>query len=187
LRTVVPGPCPLCDTQVDFIYQTENIPYFSDILIVRALCPSCGYRYTDTQVLSEGEPASWTLDVTGIDDLSIRVVRSMSGLIRIPELGVRIDPGPACEGFVSNVEGILTRVERIVDAVIAWAEPERQDAANALKKQIEQVRAGTMPVTLIIDDPSGNSMIISGKAQKTPLQTGPEKEGEATGSLHPGA
>jgi zinc finger protein len=173
VRTVVPGPCPLCDTEVDFIYQTENIPFFSDILIIRALCPNCGYRYTDTQVLTAGEPVCWTLDVTGVDDLTIRVVRSMSGLIRIPELGVRIDPGPACEGFVSNVEGIITRVERIVDAVLTWAEPERHDAAEALKKQIGQVRAGQMPVTLIIEDPSGNSMIISEKARKTPIQTRP--------------
>jgi zinc finger protein len=167
VRTVVPGPCPLCNTEVEFIYQTENIPYFSDILIIRALCESCGYRYTDIQVLTESEPTAWALDVTGVDDLAIRVVRSMCGVIRIPELGVQIDPGPACEGFVSNVEGVLLRIERIVDAVIAWAEPEQQDPAAALREKIARIRAGEMPVTLIIEDPSGNSAIISDKARKT--------------------
>jgi len=91
----------------------------------------------------------------------------MCGVIRIPELGVQIDPGPACEGFVSNVEGVLTRIERIVDAVIAWAEPEQQDPAAVLKEKIDRIRAGEMPVTLIIEDPSGNSAIISDKARKT--------------------
>ena len=48
------------------------------------------------------------------EDLAIRVVRSMSASLEVPELGVRIDPGPACQGFVSNVEGVLDRIEQIV-------------------------------------------------------------------------
>ncbi len=167
MRTVVPGPCPICNTEVEYIYQTENIPYFSDILIIRAMCDNCGYRYVDTQVLTESEPSCWEIAVTSPEDLSVRIVRSMSGTIRIPELGVRIDPGVACEGFVSNVEGILCRIEQIIDMVIRSADHEQREAALSLKKKIAGVREGVMPMTLIIEDPSGNSVIIADKAKKT--------------------
>ena len=120
MRTVVPGPCPYCNTEIEYVYQTENIPYFSDILIISALCGSCGYKYVDTQLLKENKPVRFELLVDKAEDLAIRVVRSMSASLEIPELGVRIDPGPACQGFVSNVEGVLDRIEQIVKGALVW-------------------------------------------------------------------
>ena len=111
MRTVVPGPCPCCNTEIEYLYKTENIPYFSDILIISAVCPSCGYRFVDTPALKHGDPDVHDASVESEDDLAVRVVRSMSASIEIPELGVRIDPGPACQGFISNVEGVLDRIE----------------------------------------------------------------------------
>ena len=35
-------PCSACGEECEYIYQTETIPYFSDILIVSARCPACG-------------------------------------------------------------------------------------------------------------------------------------------------
>ncbi len=93
MRTIVPGPCPYCNTEIEYLYQTENIPYFSDILIISAICPSCGYRYVDTQLLKDAGPVRYEMPVTTKEDLDVRVVRSMTGMLEIPELGVRIDPG----------------------------------------------------------------------------------------------
>jgi zinc finger protein len=166
VRTVVPGPCPVCATEIQYLYQTENIPYFSELLIVSTRCPSCGYRYVDTQLLKNAVPTRWEISIESSDDMMIRVIRSMNGVITIPELGVRIDPGPACEGFVSNVEGVLGRVEGIVSNLTCWAEREEErDQARCLLEKIDRVRDGKLPITLIIDDPSGNSAIIAEKAQ----------------------
>jgi zinc finger protein len=166
VRTVVPGPCPVCATEIQYLYQTENIPYFSELLIISARCPTCGYRLVDTQLLKNAEPSRWELLINSPDDMMIRVIRSMNGVIAIPELGVRIDPGPACEGFVSNVEGVLNRVERVVSNLTCWSErEEEQERARHLLEKIGRVKVGKLPVTLIIDDPSGNSAIISEKAR----------------------
>jgi zinc finger protein len=136
---------------------------------------------TDTQLLMNTEPSRWELAVDSEDDMRTRVVRSMNGIISIPELGVRIDPGPACEGFVSNVEGVLSRVEKVIDGVIGWAEEEEErNRALFLKKQIDQVKNGELPVTLIIDDPTGNSAILADKARIYPLECEPE-DGENGG------
>ena len=174
MRKVVPGPCPSCNTEIEYLYQTENIPYFSDILIISATCAACGYRYVDTQLLKEADPVRYEMPVTTTADLDVRVVRSMSGAIEIPELGVRIDPGPACEGFVTNVEGVLARIERIVEGTLCWANDEERERARQILADIANVRAGSYPITLILQDLRGNSAIISENAQKREYQPEPE-------------
>ncbi|MGA2912793.1 MAG: ZPR1 zinc finger domain-containing protein [Methanoregula sp.] len=167
MRNVVPGPCPYCNTEIEYIYQTENIPYFSDILIISALCGSCGYKYVDTQLLKENKPVRFELQVDKAEDLSIRVVRSMSASLEIPELGVRIDPGPACQGFVSNVEGVLDRIEEIVKGALVWGEDQEQENARVLLKKIDCVKDGSLAITLILEDRCGNSAIITKKAHES--------------------
>lgn len=161
VQTIVPGPCPYCNTEIEYLYKTENIPYFSDILIISAVCSSCGYRYVDTQLLKHGEPARYTFAVRTEGDLDVRVVRSMSASIEIPEMGVRIDPGPACQGFVSNVEGVLDRIEQVVKGALRWGTPEEKENAALLIADIARVKAGLYPITLILEDTSGNSAIIA--------------------------
>lgn len=161
VETKVPGPCPSCGAEIEYLYTTENIPYFSDILIISAICPSCGYKFVDTQLVKHGKPARHTLSITTPDDLCVRVVRSMSASVEIPELGVRIDPGPQCQGFVSNFEGVLDRIEQVVRGALSWGTAEEKENAAQLLADIARVKAGLLPVTLIVEDPCGNSGIES--------------------------
>lgn len=168
MRQVVPGPCPTCGHEIEYCYQTENIPFFSDILIISASCPECGFRYADTQMLKHEPPARYVFSVEGPEDLSVRVMRSMQASIEIPEMGVRIDPGPKCDGFVSNVEGVLDRFDRVLDSVLIWAnDDEERRKAIELKETIVRAKNGEFPFTLIIEDPSGNSTIVSDRATKS--------------------
>jgi len=166
VRTVVPGPCPFCNTEIEYLYKTENIPFFSDILIISATCPSCGYRYVDTQLLKSAEPVRYELPIETPDDLDARVVRSMTGSIEIPELGIRIDPGPACEGFITNVEGILDRIIKAINIAINDGSDIEGENGRLLLEKIESIKTGKYPVTLILQDPMGNSVLISEKAKK---------------------
>jgi zinc finger protein len=168
VETRVPGPCPYCNTEIEYLYKTENIPYFSDILIISAICSSCGYKFVDTQLLKHGEPARYTLTITSGDDMAVRVVRSMSASIEIPEIGVRIDPGPTCTGFVSNVEGVLDRIEQVAKGAFQWGTKEEKENATTLLADIARIKTGGYPVTLILEDPCGNSGIIADKTVKEP-------------------
>ncbi|HUW85769.1 MAG TPA: ZPR1 zinc finger domain-containing protein [Methanoregula sp.] len=175
MRTGVLGPCPCCNTEIEYNYQTENIPYFDDILIISAICSSCGYKYVDTQLLTDNEPVRYELKVEGEEDLAIRVVRSMSASLEIPELGVRIDPGPACQGFVSNIEGVLDRVEQILKGALHWGDDTERENAQTLLEKIAGVKSGTVPITLILEDRCGNSAIIADKTQKSVNFVDPEQ------------
>jgi zinc finger protein len=91
----------------------------------------------------------------------------MSASLEIPELGVRIDPGPACQGFVSNVEGVLDRIEEIVKGAFVWGEDQEQENARVLLKKIDCVKDGSLAITLILEDRCGNSAIITKKAHES--------------------
>lgn len=177
MRQVVPGPCPDCGKEIDYIYDTENIPYFSDILLLSGVCPDCGFRITDTMVLNDHEPCRWELKVETPEDLDARVIRSMQGEIDIPEFGVNIHPGPACSGFVSNIEGVLMRAEDAIRRALPSCEGDETATANELLEKIGQARLSELPFTVIISDPSGNSGIVSPKAVKTKLDVEPQPDG----------
>jgi zinc finger protein len=124
----------------------------------------CGFRFTDTLILAQSKPVHYEMAISTTDDIDARVVRSTSGTIRIPELGVDMEPGPASESFISNIEGVLDRVADILDMVVRWNEEDNIERARELLLKIEKVKAGEFGITVIIEDPLGNSAIISEKA-----------------------
>jgi zinc finger protein len=166
LKKEVRGSCPSCNEEVDWLYTTENIPYFSDILIISCLCPKCGYHFSDVQNINTNEPIRYTFTIKSEEDLSVRIVRSGTAIVTIPELGIEINPGPACEGFVSNTEGILCRIDQILDNVLIDGDDIQQKQAMSLKKRVAETKEGKGELTLIIEDPNGNSLIDSESAKK---------------------
>jgi len=130
---------------------------------ITSLC-ECGFRYSDTLIMSQREPVHYEMEIRTQDDIDARVVRSTSGTIRIPELGVDMEPGPASESFISNIEGVLDRVANILEMVVRWNEDDKTPRAMELLSNIEKVKAGEFGITVIIEDPLGNSAIISEKA-----------------------
>jgi zinc finger protein len=174
VKQALSGPCPLCGEEIEYIYQTENIPFFSDILIMCGLCEACGFRLTDTMILADRGPIRYEYDVQSAEDLSTRVARSTSATIEIPELGISISPGPACQGFVSNIEGVLVRVEDAIRTTLLSADDDERRAALDGIETLAHAKDGEIPFTLIIEDPSGNSAILSDKARSAPFI--PEEE-----------
>jgi zinc finger protein len=98
----------------------------------------------------------------------------MTASIEIPELGVRIDPGPTCQGFVSNIEGVLGRIEHAIRSAIVDGDAEERENARLLLEKITCVKCGELPVTFILEDPHGNSAIISDSAERSTYRVEPE-------------
>ncbi len=164
--------CPVCSAQMQFCWETQDIPYFGEAMLIAGVC-DCGFRHSDTILLTQKEPARDTLAVETVEDLDARVIRSSSGTIRVPELGVDIEPGFASESYISNVEGVLDRIEGIVSfATCSAREAENLESTKRGEEILEMIalaRKGEFPLTLIIEDPLGNSAIASEKAVKSPL------------------
>ncbi|MDI6655688.1 MAG: ZPR1 zinc finger domain-containing protein, partial [Candidatus Hydrothermarchaeota archaeon] len=110
----VDAPCPACEKLgLDVAFHIHEIPYFGDVMENVISCSSCSYRHADVIILETKEPTRYALKVESEEDMLIRVVRSGSAKIEIPELGIKITPGLNSEGYVSNVEGVLARIEDV--------------------------------------------------------------------------
>jgi zinc finger protein len=152
--------CPVCNNVLDMRYNQDNIPYFGDVIEVSSVC-SCGFKFADTIILGQKEPLKHIKKVSSESDMFVRVIRSTSGTMRIPEWGVDIEPGPASEAFISNVEGVLDRIETVVNMVLKWAETSEEcSRANDLLEKIRLAKDGKEAFTLVIEDPLGNSAIL---------------------------
>jgi len=156
--------CPICGAELIFRWQPDEIPHFDEIMYISATC-ECGFRYADTLILSEREPVRYELTISSPEDLNARVVRSTSGTIRVPELGIDVEPGPASESFVTNAEGVLERIKSIVKMARKWTDDEvKLKRIDEILNIIEGAKSGDAELTVIIEDPFGNSAILSERA-----------------------
>ena len=137
---------------------SHAIPIFGEIMIFTATCPSCGYRATDVMVLGEKPATRCEWAVASAEDIKAVVIRSSFGTIEIPELGVTVEPRRG-EAFITTVEGVLSRVERV--AKLLSRDGESKKRAEEVLKQIEEIKRGKEHMTLIIADPTGNSAVIA--------------------------
>lgn len=162
--------CPLCHKDLVMSWQRDNIPYFGDVMYISAKC-ECSFRFADTMILSSKEPMRYEMSVEAPEDLNARVIRSTSGTIRIPEMGIIIEPGTASESYISNIEGILQRVQSVIMTASKWVKEDEDKFARSqeLMHMLEEVIESRKKITIIIEDPLGNSAIISKKAVATKL------------------
>jgi zinc finger protein len=169
--------CPACGAVgMDFHAERIDLPYLGESLETMLRCDACGYRHVDFVLTQQKEPTRVSFRVTSADDMMVRVVRSASGTIRIPELGILIEPGVASEAFVSNVEGILVRIEAVLAQLRRDSEGDGAAKIERLQETLMRMRDGAAePVTLIVEDPFGNSAILAEKAVTEPIP--PEQAG----------
>lgn len=163
--------CPMCGKKTLTLSEAQmEVPFFGSVFVFGMKCNSCKYFKSDVEAEKVHEPCKCTLEVKGKDDLKARVIRSSEGLIKIPHVG-SISPGPDAEGFVSNVEGVIERFKKQVEAIKETTDDdaEKKKAKNMLKK-LQKVLFGSEKIKIIIEDKTGNSAIISDKAKREKLK-----------------
>ena len=142
-----------------------EIPHFGKVLETTIQCPECGFRHSDIIALEQNDPAKYVIEINK-SNLTVRVVRSQSATVSIPEVGIKVEPGPKSEGYVTNVEGMLNRFEDAVKkALNLFDNAESQENAKNTLKKIQDLKEGNGTATLIILDPFGQSNIVSDSAQ----------------------
>ncbi|MGQ0535464.1 MAG: ZPR1 zinc finger domain-containing protein [Methanobacteriota archaeon] len=163
--------CPACGRATLQIRSfTHEVPYFGEALETLLLCVDCGYRHVDFTILEQREPMRYALACRGRDDFGVRVIRSNTGTFQVPELGFTAEPTQLSESFVSNVEGVLERVKKAFETALAGAEDEPQAQEIRLRlARLDRMLLGEDEFTLVLEDPLGNSMIVSDKAERRKL------------------
>lgn len=168
--------CPVCGGQktLEVTNRTDNIPYFGDILETSVLCKECGYQSSDSISLSQNDPMRFILEIDE-SKLNTRVAKSQTATLTIPDLGLKVEPGPKSQGYVSNVEGILNRFESaIVRALTLEGEnidKTVEDNALNLIEMLASIKMGELSTKLVLEDPFGNSVIDDEDAVKELLSS----------------
>lgn len=147
--------CPSCGKGGKLIRREYNLPGYGNVLLVSFKCNHCGYKKSDLLYLEFKEPRRLKYKILTRKDLHAKIYRSPYAIIRIPELGIEITPGPASESFITNVEGLLMRVLEKANMIT----DENPEAEYKLTK-IKAAMRGELSFTVIIEDTSGISKII---------------------------
>ncbi|OYT47857.1 MAG: hypothetical protein B6U85_04140 [Desulfurococcales archaeon ex4484_42] len=146
--------CPVCSTKsltLEVYYY--KIPLVNEVMITVGRCGTCGYRYTDIELLTYSKPKRYVLRVEGPDDLNALVVKSSKAIVKIPELGIEIYPGPMAYGYITTVDGVL---ERVLDVFPT----ECGEVCEGRRREIEEAMEGKRKFTLVLEDPQGKSAIV---------------------------
>jgi zinc finger protein len=145
--------------------DVQEIPYFGKVYLFGMKCAGCTFAKSDVEAEQQKEPCKITFTIESEKDMHVRVVKSSEGSIYIPQLKMSVESGPNSDGYVSNIEGVIQRFEKIIEEQKEHVEDEddKKEAKNLLKK-LWKVKLGDIPLKIVIEDPSGNSAIISEKA-----------------------
>lgn len=129
-------------------------------------CEACGHRTNEVKSGSGIEPNGLRIEVKikGTEDFSRDVLKSETCGILIPEL--ELDGGcMALGGRFTTVEGVLQAMrDQIVASTALTGDSSNKSTVNRMANfvsRLDAVLSGKLEVTLILDDPAGNSYIQS--------------------------
>lgn len=152
--------CPQCEKQCTIIQVPETIPLFGQIILQTIACTHCGFKWSDVMSVEVHEPIGYEAKIESEKDLEIKLVRNSSGTVEIPELGVTLEPASLSEGFFTNMEGLLERVENVLHMMIRSGTPEQKKGAEEVMKLLKKCKEGKHPFTVRVLDPFGGSALI---------------------------
>merc|ERR1711912_68067 len=169
----IPTTCPACGAPAQANFKQVNIPFFKEIIIMANVCDECGEKSNEVKSGMGFEPLGekLVLSINGSAkqgdfehkiDLARDVLKSDSCGLAIPEFDFEMGRG-AIQGKFTTVEGLLGDIKKTVlknpftsgDSALVSA----KENVDEFGIKIDKILAGELSVTLILDDPAGNSYV----------------------------
>lgn len=159
-----PTNCPHCNCPCDTNMKVVNIPHFKDVVIMATNCEQCGHRTNEVKSGGGIEPKGLRIEVivSSPKDFTRDVLKSETCSLSVPELEVEVGPA-ALGGRFTTVEGILVAIkEQLADKGHMFGDSATDEIRarfdNFISK-IDCVLNVGKGITLILDDPAGNSYV----------------------------
>ena len=139
-----------------------HIPFFREVLVESFSCESCGFK--NSTIKSAGaiqeKGSKFTLKLESLADLQRQIVRNETAVLRIEDLDLET---PASQGHLTTMEGVLSQIYVNLQADQSVREKEKPELYKALapilRKLDAMLQGQAFPITISVDDPSGNSFI----------------------------
>ncbi len=149
------GVCPVCGKKtLKTFFEETNVPHFGRVIISTSVCSNCGFKHSDVYEVEEREPARFVLRVDRPEKLNYYVIRSSTGRLEIPDVGMELSPGPFSQGFVTTVEGVLERFLSVLPLFRQMGD------VSGVESFLRDAKEGRKTFTLVLEDPRGLSRIV---------------------------
>ncbi|XP_034941331.1 zinc finger protein ZPR1 [Chelonus insularis] len=161
-----PTNCPDCNCPCTTNMKMTNIPHFKEVVIMATICDSCGHKTNEVKSGSGVEPQGIRIEVLvkGKEDFSRDVLKSETCSMEIPELELEVGPA-ALGGRFTTIEGILaaTKEQLLSNSILTGDSTDKITATrlNEFITTLDEVLNGERQVTIVLDDPAGNSYVQS--------------------------
>ncbi|CAG5015802.1 unnamed protein product, partial [Parnassius apollo] len=155
--------CPDCNAPADTNMKLTKIPHFKEVVIMATVCDACGHRTNEVKSGSgiEDKGVKYEVRIASKDAFSRDILKSETCSMHIPELDMDVG-GRALGGRFTTTEGLLqAAAHQLKNGVIGDAPAIAQEKLEGFLQKLDEVLEGKRSVTLILDDPAGNSYVQS--------------------------
>lgn len=158
--------CPECSSPCETNMKVTTIPHFKDVVIMATVCEACGAKTSEVKSGGGIEKQGTRFQVTICDrsDFSRDVLKSETCSLEIPELNCSVG-AHALNGRFTTVEGMLVAMrDQLTEQMSLFKDsqdPQTRQKLNTFVEEFEDILASKRKITLVLDDPTGNSYIQS--------------------------
>lgn len=154
--------CPSCLSEnAKVLSHVLDIPYYNDFAMINISCDGCGYRTSDFLNTKTKEPVKKEYLIKSEKDGATKIVRSSQGTVKIPLLGVSIEPNGDGSSWIRNIEGVLEDVKQKI--LISKKQAKDKNEIRIIKQRIKllnSMKNFEVEFRIRIEDPTGNSLIL---------------------------
>lgn len=168
-----PTKCSECAADCQTNMKVTKIPHFKEVIIMATVCDNCGLRTNEVKPGGGIENKGVRIEVTvrGRIDFSRDVLKSEACDLHIRELECEVGAG-ALGGRFTTIEGLLMAIkDQLVDSSGMFMDSNDEATKHRMDNffgQLDAAIAGDMPLTVVLDDPTGNSYVQSLNDDGTP-------------------
>ncbi|KAJ2942225.1 hypothetical protein O0L34_g15772 [Tuta absoluta] len=157
--------CPDCNAPADTNMKLTRIPHFKEVVIMATTCDACGHRTNEVKSGGgiEEKGVRFEVRVAGKEDFSRDILKSETCSMEIPELELEVG-GRALGGRFTTAEGLLrATMEQLADSpgVVGDAPGLQKGHLEKFVGKLNEALDCKRAVTIILDDPAGNSYVQS--------------------------
>eukprot|EP00903_Cladosiphon_okamuranus_P005534 g5511.t1 len=170
----LPDNCPACGAPGHSLTCMADIPHFKEVMIMAFDCEVCGYKSSEVKGGGAIPPKGtvYTLEAVSKDDFRRDVLKSDTAVLELPQLELVMEMG-TLGSMYTTVEGLLSKAR----ASLVEGNPffsgdsatmhhgKESEVQRKFRVFLERFRAlidgETLPFTLAVRDPLGNSFIGS--------------------------
>ncbi|VDL76359.1 unnamed protein product [Nippostrongylus brasiliensis] len=162
-----PTECPNCGAACEVLMKPTDIPYFQTVIIMAMTCDACGHKTNEVKSGGAIKDHGCRLSLKVSEDLDLArdVLKSDTCSMEIPELDLEVGPGALCSRF-TTVEGLLTATRDQLSTQSSFfmgdsASTGERSQIEKFLDQFDEILSLKKGITLVLDDPAGNSYIQS--------------------------